>query len=552
MSRRAQVIPDEEEGGVEGDAQKSWLELLDQDGDAALSTHDLNLSLYMVGLVLPNDAFHEVLKNPNFLENFIPQADFVSKIRRFKRWTTTPLMGTAEFTIKRWLSLTLCLGWAFLDHFYPPRYFGRGPVQRNRIQFLKNLVGVNSAVVSGILVVLPSIIAAASGTFHGAVKTTALNYFFGYSFMFCLPLSYAEATNYCGSGNKKQEMAYYSHCSCRYLRCATGLDGAFIYGHELYKLMIEEDFAFYTLPQQFDVVDEGGKRKQSNTKSIETHKESNPYTKQHIRHQTSFIFVGIFFGTGCGYYPIVRGIQDWPDTWLGIILHAIITFACAIGMHATFFAIVFRTRQAYCKMLWRIEKFRANTTSYALRLVGEQPYFSDNHQSETFNMLEDTHHVKTVLKLHDYLFLSTKVTILHHESTNNILIVLSVAGAGILLFLSFTYVPEYEHIFMMLVSYITLNLGILLYVLTLVVKINFELNDHYLKDLERIRYSLKMQGKKLAVVEVIDDEIRMLKNAPRYAGRMLGVRINAQHVAKLIVTVFAAMCSALLRVGIVD
>ena len=106
MSRRAQVIPDEEEGGVEGDAQKSWLELLDQDGDAALSTHDLNLSLYMVGLVLPNDAFHEVLKNPNFLENFIPQADFVSKIRRFKRWTTTPLMGTAEFTIKRWLSLT--------------------------------------------------------------------------------------------------------------------------------------------------------------------------------------------------------------------------------------------------------------------------------------------------------------------------------------------------------------------------------------------------------------------------------------------------------------
>jgi hypothetical protein len=91
-----------------------------------------------------------------------------------------------------------------------------------------------------------------------------------------------------------------------------------------------------------------------------------------------------------------------------------------------------------------------------------------------------------------------------------------------------------------------------LYVLTLVVKINFELNDNYLKDLERIRHALKMQGKKSAVVEVIDDEIRMLKNAPRYAGRMLGVRINAQHVAKLIVTVFAAMCSALLRVGIVD
>lgn len=107
----------------------------------------------------------------------------------------------------------------------------------------------------------------------------------------------------------------------------------------------------------------------------------------------------------------------------------------------------------------------------------------------------------------------------------------------------------------MLVALVLLNIIVLNAVLFLVVRINLQLNDYFIKDLER-KYFLLEDGKgewdTAGMVKMINNKIRALKADPKFAGWMLGVRITKASVAKLLISLFAAMASAILRLGVAD
>ncbi|GMH77782.1 hypothetical protein TrST_g13865 [Triparma strigata] len=270
-----------------------------------------------------------------------------------------------------------------------------------------------------------------------------------------------------------------------------------------------------------------------------------------------FVFVGILYGVGLLAYPYAREIYPWPST-LETVLLISISAGCTLGMHGTFFAIYYRSTSSYSEALWSIIKFRKNSTQRALLYLGDwSPKADKKHVSNhlEFNMAKDEESLNISLKLHDYLFEELATDFVHYEGTNNGLILTTGPTIAALLLLSFTYTPEDEMVVVVLMAFSLLNITVLTTCLIFIVKINLQLHDYFVKDLERIRYLLedgKGQGDSTKMVSIIENKIRALKADPKFAGRMLGVKITKESVAKLLVSLLAAMASAILRLGLAE
>ncbi|GMI02360.1 hypothetical protein TrVE_jg9029 [Triparma verrucosa] len=170
-------------------------------------------------------------------------------------------------------------------------------------------------------------------------------------------------------------------------------------------------------------------------------------------------------------------------------------------------------------------------------------------------MAKDEESLNISLKLNDYLFEELATDFVHYEGTNNGLILTTGPTIAALLLLSFTYTPEDEMVVVVLMAFSLLNITVLTTCLIYIVKINLQLHDYFVKDLERIRYLLedgKGQGDSTKMVSIIENKIRALKADPKFAGRMLGVKITKESVAKLLVSLLAAMASAILRLGLAE
>ena len=154
------------------------------------------------------------------------------------------------------------------------------------------------------------------------------------------------------------------------------------------------------------------------------------------------------------------------------------------------------------------------------------------------------------INMHEILFIETRNEVLHFEAINNCLIVQTIVMVSILLLLSFLYRPEFEQTFVILIVFAMLNIFVLATVLLLVVRINEQLHNYFLKDLERIRWRLVKKGGEDGLVKIIDNQARALKVEPKLAGRMLSVKITKSLVVKLLISLFAAMASAILRLGL--
>ena len=103
-----------------------WHSVLDQNGDGIVDASDLNIALFKAGSVLPFDAFIEVVADTPKIAKFVDGASLVEAINTYdEKLRTCKLPGTTEYILKRWASLTFCLGWAFLEHLFPKEYYGR-------------------------------------------------------------------------------------------------------------------------------------------------------------------------------------------------------------------------------------------------------------------------------------------------------------------------------------------------------------------------------------------------------------------------------------------
>ena len=534
-----------------------WVKLLDQNGDGLVDAYDLKISLYKSGTTIDPEAFHEVVSDPCKLADHVDGDTFARDIDSYHNSIETrQLMDTTQYTLKRWLALTFFLGWAFLDTvFFPKSYYGKGPVHTTRMKFIWKYVGVISMITTLFLVVIPSFLANAMGVFHDGLLTMTKFYFIYHVFGYSLLRACGEGANHSLAGVNQSHSTYFSVCSFRYDRCRQK-DGSWIYGHDLYSQLKEEIAAALSkeLPPHFDHEEEISKestRRNSSAQKLKKIEAANPFAMG-AKHKTSIAFAGLCYVIGISYYPQLRGLQPWPESTIEIILQAIITLASLLGLYGSFFGFYYRSASCYKSCVWRTMKFRKNTTAYSLRFLGQWIPSEEGVQQQhlDFNIIRDEQSMHAFINMHEILFIETRNEVLHFEAINNCLIVQTIVMVSILLLLSFLYRPEFEQTFVILIVFAMLNIFVLATVLLLVVRINEQLHNYFLKDLERIRWRLVKKGGEDGLVKIIDNQARALKVEPKLAGRMLSVKITKSLVVKLLISLFAAMASAILRLGL--
>ena len=169
--------------GQKGD--KSWHEILDVDRDGKVTAKDVNIALFLAGQTVPPNNFERVVNDPNLMGNFFDKEKFQEDLDRYTiivKERDSKLMSAQRYAICRWLQQSLCLGFLFLERFFP----GVSIKQKKYRNHVKVMIGYCTAFCSFAFIVAPTVMALILGVeFKGLFKFQFSYYALYYPFGFC-------------------------------------------------------------------------------------------------------------------------------------------------------------------------------------------------------------------------------------------------------------------------------------------------------------------------------------------------------------------------------